>query len=99
MPNPSPELQRQMRLDLFTEIHETVRVFTLYNENTETQVRITIVRYYHENGPSYAAHYERWDDPDWVQEDYGQILNGRESEDSAIMMAINFARKAMKLDD
>ena len=96
MPSVSTELQRQKQEGVFDEIHEVVRVFTLYNEDKSLKLRITVVRYYHGSSVSYDAWYERSDEHGkWESISCGAVLSGSESEESAIMMAIGLARRAV----
>lgn len=95
MPDTSPELTSQKSKGGFDEIHEVVRVFTLYDDTRNVKVRVNIWRYYNKTGESYAAYYEREDeDGEWKSADYGKVLTGSESEESAIRNAVGFVRQA-----
>lgn len=96
MPSISEQLQNEKRQGRFDEIHEVVRVFTIYNEAKAIKVRITLSRYYHDSGVSYNADYERADEHgQWHEESYGSVLTGSESEESTIMMSISLASQSL----
>lgn len=98
MPYVSEQLQNTKQDGCFDEIHEVVRVFTIYNEPKSIKVRITIVRYYNPTSVNYDAWYERADEHgEWHEESFGSILSGNETEESAIMMAISLTRNALRL--
>lgn len=94
----SEELQSLATARKFDEIHEVVRVFTVYNQDPRLMVRVTIHRYYCETGSHYHLSYEREDEHGvWSEAEYGQVLTGSESEESTIRTAVSFIRQAHKL--
>ncbi|MEQ1935123.1 MAG: hypothetical protein ABL962_14785 [Fimbriimonadaceae bacterium] len=95
MPQPSAELSRQRTENLWDEIQEIVRVFTVYDCDPSVSVRVTILRNYTETGYSYGARYERRDESgQWHDINFGTILSGSDSEESTIMIALSFVRGA-----
>jgi hypothetical protein len=79
----------------FNEIYEIVRVFTIYNGIINRKVRVTVSRYYTTEGFHYSLGYEIADEYDsWKSIDYGQVINGAESEEITIQTAISFISDA-----
>lgn len=84
----------------FDEVHEVVRVFTVYKANPRVSVRVTIVRYYWPTGIDHSVRYEREDeDGVWREADFGQVLTGSESEEVAITTAVSFIKEAFKIGE
>ncbi len=93
MPTPSEELSQQSKSRKWEEIHEIARVITVQHENRT--VEITLHRYYHEVGVTFAATYRtQKEDGSWDDYSYGQILNGNESEEFSIRRALGFVLDA-----
>lgn len=97
MPANSSQLEKQKKH--FDEIHEIVRVFTLYKNGFET-IRVTIVRYYTAGNPRYDAWYERQNDQgNFEDADFGSIINGSSQEETAIRDSIGFVKQALGILD
>ena len=94
----SPYLNELGRRGPFNEVHEVVRVFTVYAEDPRVVVRVTLSRYYMPRGIIHHVNYERQDENGvWHDADYGQVLNGAESEETSIKVAIGFIERVHNL--
>lgn len=95
MPSPSSQLQELSSNHVFDEVYEIVRIFTVWHADKDLKVRVTVSRYYTEIGSSYHVEYEKEDSSGrWQDVSYGQVLNGSESEEQTIRVAISFIRQA-----
>jgi hypothetical protein len=94
----SPYLNELGRSGPFNEVHEVVRVFTVYAEDSRVLVRVTLSRYYFPGGITHHVDYERQDENGvWHDADYGQVVNGAECEETSIKVAIGFIQRAHNL--